>query len=296
MTNISEKQRKWIINDFKLPKIVTDSPYFETQYTLLKKYNFEYVFTMVEDLIDEFNGKSDLFFDEVNELSQILFDYIGKIYTDDYMTIIKSNLNLDNYHNSKALYNKTLINPDSINERYIRIDIKKACFNVLRLMTTKLDDHPTYEHLVHSFDTYDEQVREYVAQSKRIRAFIFGVIQKQLIIHLERHIMGDLLSSIDIDDLVFKDCDEIVYYYTDDNLKAVKDVISKSKWKSILRIETFHLNALTDGYIECHNGYEIFKGVPADKFCEQYAEYYNCNIMNDYKVFNYNGVPCLRLR
>ena len=33
--------RNYIINDFKLPKIVTESPYFETQFSLLEEYDFK---------------------------------------------------------------------------------------------------------------------------------------------------------------------------------------------------------------------------------------------------------------
>lgn len=294
-SHIDDNHRRYIINDFKLPKIVADSPYFETQYYLLKEYGFEDTFKFVSEQIEEFEGNSDLFFDEVNKLSSQLFNYIIELYTNDYIKQIRDTLNTDQFHNIHTTYRNTLANDDAINQSYIRIDINKACFNVLRQLTSKLDAHASYDELVHSFTWFDEPVRNYVANAKRIRSYVFGGIQKQLIIHLEKHIISEIIERLGIQDYVFKDCDELVLPYSKENNVLVDNVLATYKLGKILRKEIFTLKKVDHGYIEDYNGTIVFKGIPADMFCEQYARYYGETMLNDYKVFNHQRIPCMRL-
>lgn len=291
--HLQAKHRKFIINDFKLPKIVTESPYFETQFSLLRDYNFEYVFDFVLRCIDDFKGKPDLFFDEVNQLSHELFEYVRSTYNDPrkYTCMVST----ERYHNTTATYRSTLINPDAADKRYIRVDIKHACFNVLKELTFELDEFVTYSSLVHSFESYDEPVRDYVASSKRIRSYIFGSVQKQLIIHLEKHIISDIMDLIDSNDVAFKDCDEVTYHYSDELYEKVNSVIANYSLRKILRIDDFSLKSLDNGYIEVYDDNILFRGVPAHHFCEEYAKYYGHSVVEDYRVFNFENIPCMRL-
>lgn len=285
--------RNYIINDFKLPKIVTESPYFETQFSLLEEYDFKRVFDFVEECIDDFSGKPELFFDEVNQLSLKIFNYVDMLY-DGKSEKYRNKYSSTGYNNSVPEFRQQLFNPKSIDREFIRIDIIQACFNVLKELTTELDDFASYEGFVHSFDMYDESVRNYVSKSKRIRSYIFGVIQKPIIIHLEKHIIGELIESID-SPLVFKDCDEIVYEYSDQLFQYIESILSSFKYRKIIRLETFHVHSLDHGYVEKHKNATIFKGVPSHYFCEIFAKYFNYDIINEYRVFNFDKVPCMRL-
>lgn len=287
------KYRKFIINDFKLPKIVVDDPFFDIQYQLLKEYHFQEVFEFVERCIDDF-GNIDLFFEEVNLLSNRMFNYVLESYENKFDAYRSKLYGKDYYQKAQSQYSKTLINPDAIDKRYIRIDIKEACFNVLKVLTSDLDEHATYPCLVHSFSEFDEPVRDYVSKSKRIRSYIFGSIQKQLIIHIEKHIIGLLINEINLP-VVFKDCDEVVYHHTSDNLEVIEHVVHSSPFNNILRIEEFYFKSVDYGYVECHNDMVVFKGVPAHYFCEQYALYYSKPLENEYRIFNFENQPCMRL-
>lgn len=283
------KYRKFIINDFKLPKIVVDSPYFETQYELLKYYGFAESFEFVERCIDDF-GSIELFFEEVKLLSNTMFNYVAELYKGYQVNVPDKAF----YDNAKSEFNKTLINPEAANRSYIRVDIKQACFNVLKEMTSKLDDYVSYVEFVHRFNEFDESVRDYVAASKRIRSYIFGCIQKNIIIHLEKNIIGSIIKNVD-GDVVFKDCDEVVYELNDHNSLMVNEAVNASKFRKILRVEEFVLKPIDYGYVECHNDHIVFKGIPAHYFSEQYALYYLKPFHEHYKVFNFEDRPCMRI-
>lgn len=283
------KYRKFIINDFKLPKIVPDSPYFETQFDLVKDYGFADAFNLTQRCIDDF-GQTDLFFEEVKLLSNKMFNHISSLY-ENYTVNSPDKVF---YDNATYEFNNTLINPEAANRSYIRIDIKQACFNVLKEMTSGMDDYVSYVEFVHRFSEFDEPVRDYVAASKRIRSYVFGSIQKKVIIHLEKSVIGSLIRNIG-NDVVFKDCDEVVYEMTQHNQQVIHSVVANSKYKNILRIEEFDLKRIDYGYVECHNDHIAFKGVPAHYFCEQYANYYLKPFHEHYKVFNFEGQPCMRL-
>lgn len=291
----NKNQRRYIINDFKLPKIVTDSPYFNSQAELLHDYGFGDTFSFVSNKVNEFQGNTELFFDEVNKLSYSLFNYILELYSNDDIQKILSTTNKEPYNDLNVTYRNSLINDDAVGSDYIRLDINQACFNVLKVLTCKMDDFATYDYLVHSFHWFDEPVREYVAKSKRIRSYIFGSIQKQLIIHLEKHIMSELIQLMNINHAVFKDCDEIVMHDTVENYIKVENALESYRYKNIIRIERFSLKSIDHGYVEDYNGSIVFKGVPSDMFAEQYAKYYHYTPLDDYKVFNHQRIPCMRL-
>lgn len=290
---MNERFRQFVINDFKLPKIVARSPYFETQYSLISEYGVDHAFGHVRELINDFDGSDELFFREVNDLSHHMFKAAFEMYSNSF-NYYRNRYNPSPYNETTPIHRKSLMNPETVDRSYIRIDIRQACFNVLQKLTDEMT-HTSFHTFVHSFSAYDYEISEYVACSKRIRSYIFGSIQKQLIIQLEKYIIGTLMKKINLE-LVYKSCDEAVYHYTDENEKIINDVIKDSPYADILRVETFFLSGIDGGYVELHDdGNVIFKCVPSDMFCEVYANYYGYTMLDGYRVFKHNDHLCMRL-
>lgn len=286
------KYRRYIINDFKLPKIVTLSPYFEDQYELLKDYGFEEAFIHVNSLIDDFHGSPSLFFEEVNTLSNKLHHDVYDMYQDSFDKW-RSVYDVESFHNYRPRYRKYVDNDSVVGGKFIRIDIVKACFNVLSHLTDEMNYH-TFDCFVNSHTEYDEQICEYVSSSKRIRNYIFGSIQKELITHLEKHVLGSLMEEIDLP-VMFKGMDEILFEYSDEAFEKVQRVLSHSDFIDILKVEVFEVEGLDIGIAEVFEDEVVFKGAPADYFCEVYAKYYNLPIVSNFRVFNHHDQPCMRL-
>jgi len=281
MEALSSNHRRYIINDFKLPKIVCETPYFEKQFDLLENYGFLEAFNFAERCISEFEGNNDLFFEEVSKLSHDMFKYLERLY--EGKNFYKSMHRKNTYNDTKSQFKNNIYNDDNVNRDLIRVDINKACFNVLRLMTSELNGYISYAQLVHDFNEYDDAVRDYVAASKRIRSYIFGSVQKNVIVHLEKSIMSLLIEKMNVNEVVYKGIDELVMDMKD--LRLVYDALSKMGiFKDILRVEEFTILPAKYGYVEVHDNKKVFKAVPSEHFCEVYADFYDIDIAPEYKV------------
>jgi len=261
-----EQYNHIFIRDMKLPISISKEPYFSYLLNLIDPYyesltKYEAFKNAIEkNGFEEFTARN-------KELIQGTIDYLKS--KPEYEEF--NNLDMSEFDRKVHISKKELYHPDSVNNRFISIDLTKANFQSFRFAVPEIfDGSSSYNDFM-----MRRGADEYMLLSKQIRQVIFGNLNPQRQQKIQLFIMNNIAAlleshGVDLDTVYSLSSDELVFEagsHTEDYIKHVMNELPQFD----VRVEEFvlerpfkqpfYVKRFIDGTIS-------FKLVPSDSMAE----------------------------
>lgn len=300
---LKESTVKRFCNDYSLPIQIYNPDFIEYYIDLYDKvYDTKAKYELFKTAVNEFKTE-DEFLAYGNELQETVLNYIKNVaeYTDlcncniNELYPLQNNLEGVRYTKTVNLYRQ-----DNSGKDFISFDMRRANYQALKFYNSKIVNNTnTYEEFISKFTD-----KEYFKQSKHIRQYIFGKLNHDRIVHLERYLMQKVLFFLfdceyEPEDIVTYTTDEVIVHNTDDNRKGKSFCNSASH--SIknytdgldIRVESFRLNYIGHNTYVKEFKYQnpVFKGGSSVYMPQIYKHYFNMPIKDIDLCFLYEKQP-----
>ena len=226
---MENKLKQRFVKDYNLPINIYDDRLFSYYIGLYDFFPVDTYVKLCQNIEEKYGGNLSLWLDYCAKVRDAAI--FGVIESDKYKSFNDSKNLLKEYDIDIQIGEHSLYSQETDGKRYVSIDLKKANFQALKFAGV-LDD-ASYDDFIRKYDGDD-----YIVNSKYLRQVIFGKMNPERTIKVEKYIVSkihEIVSPVFLDWKLFSfNSDELIYsledfYPSEDNLnsivKAVKELL-----------------------------------------------------------------------
>jgi hypothetical protein len=296
---MTDKIKRTFIKDFKLPIQPIEEHFNYYIETLDPYYNsiesLSLLMDMLKDAQKETNNLEEWFFNTSRKITSSIINDISK--TEAYQKFIQQDMNVFAIKN-KNIKSSSLYIKNNVNKVFCSIDLKKANYQALNLISNDLVlNTNNYEEIISKYTDYD-----YFKKSKQIRQVIFGNLNAKRQQKIQKYIMNEIScflisEGLKEEDIISCSADEVCFELH--NLTNIKEIMQNRNVLNDIdfHVDIFELNDLSNDRTlyykkNVDNDFVEFKSIPSYYILECIKKYEKKEIDHRDKLFLFEGRVC----